>query len=132
MVDQRHSAVGETRPQLEVQSAFRRRWNGPRHGHAIHILGAHLGQVEAHFDGFFGQLASGRAHTPRQFRFLHRRQQVSIAQNGAGSVAQNPTDSQKNHFFPCCAFSILAQVSRSPTVRLKTSLSGVESLSTQK
>ena len=76
--------------------------------------------------------ASGSApgvNLPRDFFLFDRRYEIAILQYGAGRVLQDTTQSENDHFD---FFSILAQVSRSATVRLKTSLSGVESGSTAK
>ena len=51
-------------------------------------------------------------------------------ENRARGLVQDAADAQNDHF--ANAFSILAQVSRNATVRLNTSFSAVESLSTQK
>ena len=69
---------------------------------------------------------------PQQFRFFHGGGQFAVFQNGGGRIAQYAADSQDDHRPPFSRFSIFAQVSRSATVRLKTSLPGAVSGSTEK
>jgi len=132
MVDERHPALGKTRPQSQVQPAFLRRGNGPDHRHAVHLFRPHPRQLQAHGDGFFGKTARLRAPPAHQLRLFHRGHQPPVNQNGACRVVQDAANSQNDHRFCCCAFSIFAHASRSATVRLNTSFSAVESLSTQK
>ena len=59
--------------------------------------------------------------------------QFAILQDGARGVFIQAAQAENDHLdFFSVFFSILAQVSRSATVRLKTSFSGVESGSTEK
>src|SRR5437879_3180459 len=132
MVDQRHPAVRKTRPQVQMQPAFLRRRNGTDHRHTIHFFSPDARQLETHGDGLLRKPARLHLPAPHEFRLLYRRDQLPVAQNCARCVVENAADSQNDHRFPCCAFSILAQVSRSATVRLKTSFPPDESASTQK
>ena len=67
-----------------------------------------------------------------ELRFFDRGHQLAIPQDGGGGIALNPSDTENDHLPLFPRFSILAQVSRSAAVRLKTSLPRVESRSTQK
>ena len=69
-----------------------------------------------------------------ELRFFDGGDQFAVLQDGGGGVAHDAADSEDDHGWLLCLprFSILAQVSRSGTVRLKTGLPGAESGSTQK
>src|SRR5204862_4713902 len=112
---------------------FARRRQRPHDRDAVYVFGLDAGERETGAHGFLRQ--SARMAASREFGFLDSRGQFAVLQQGAGGVAQNTADSEDVHrgvVAPFCAFSILAQVSRNTTVRLKTRCSGVESLSTQK
>ena len=69
----------------------------------------------------------------RNLRFFHGGKDFSVFQQRAGCVVEQPSQTNDDHFdFFSDVFSILAQVSRRATVRLKTGFAGVESLSAQK
>ena len=85
------------------------------------------GQAQSRFDGFVGKLA--RFVPARDFLLFHRRRELAVLQHRAGRVVEQAAESENDHFD---FFSILAQVSRSATVRLKTGFSGVLSGSTEK
>ncbi len=132
MIHQRHPARRKARAQLQMHVFFGSGGHRPRHRDAVDRVGFHFRQREAGGNRFFGKVLAFAARTPRDFGFLNRCDQLAVLQNGAGGVAQDAADSQNDHALPCCAFSILPQVSRSASVRLKTSFSAVESGSTQK
>ena len=67
-----------------------------------------------------------------EFRFFDGGDEFAVFQHCGGGIAEQAADSEDDHFGCLPRFSILAQVSFSVTVRLKTGLPGVESGSTQK
>ncbi len=67
-----------------------------------------------------------------ELRFFDGGREFAVLEHGGGGIAEKAADSEDDHFGCLPRFSILAQVSRSATVRLKTGLPGVESGSTQK
>lgn len=66
---------------------------------------------------------------PLNFLLLNGRHQLAVAEQRTSGVPENPAQSENDHFD---FFSIFAQVSRNPTVRLNTGFASVLSRSTQK
>ena len=107
--------------------------NGRTMATASTCSGVDARQRETRGDGLLRQLRgagvrAGFESLTAQLGFFDGRHQTAIAEDGRCGIAQNAADSQNDHFgfWPPCwafsAFSILAYVSRSATVRLKTSL----------
>ena len=69
---------------------------------------------------------------PDEFRLFDGGREFAVFEHCGGGIAEKSTDSEDDHFGCLPRFSILANVSLSVTVRLKTGLPGVESGSTQK
>jgi hypothetical protein len=80
-----------------------------------------------------GLRQSARRRLASHLPFFDRRHQLAILQHCTGSILIEAAQTHDDHLdFFSDFFSILAQVSRSATVRLKTSSSGVVSGSTEK
>ena len=96
--------------------------------------GLDAGHAQARRDGVAP--AARRGCSARRASFLLSTAATSSPSFKSAQAAsfEHAADSENDHFafVPFCAFSILAQVSRSVTVRLKTGVPGVESGSTQK
>ena len=96
----------------------------------------HIGRRETgHFQRArnSGLRQSAGRQLARHFTFFDRRHQFAVLQHRAGGVFIEAAQSENDHLdFFSDFFSILAQVSRSATVRLNTSFSDVVSGSTEK
>ena len=124
---QNEAAGRKTRAQGQVQGAFVSGGERADEGHAVHSVARHSGQAESRFDGVVRKLA--RFVPARDFLLLHGRRERAIFQDRASRFVEQTTESENDHFD---FFSILAQVSRNATVRLKTGFSVVLSGSTEK
>ena len=130
MFHQHHLGAREPIPKLQVEGPFRPLGVGPDDGHAVDFASPHARDAETFRDGVDGQFRGLKS--PRHLLLFDRGDQFAVFQNGASSVVEQTADPENDHPFSFSVFSILAQVSRSATVRLKTGLAGVESKSTQK
>ena len=107
---------------------------GPDNRDRVHVLRAHVRQFQTGSDSTAGKgfVAAPMQAAAHQFGLFHGSEQRAVLQDGAGGIAQDAADSENDHYLPFSRFSILAQASFSPTVRLNTNLPAAESGSTQK
>ena len=121
------AALREAGAKLQMEIGF---GNRPHHGHGVHLFGPYPGERQARGDGVFRQFAAtAGVGAAREFGFLDGGHQLAVFEDGARGIAQDSTDPEDDHL---PRFSIFAQASFSPTVRLKTSLAALESESTAK
>ena len=121
MIDGDHARFGE-HAQCDRQGRAGRQRSGERY--VVDVCGADAGDAQACRYGVLGQAAG--LGSAGQFRFFDRGGDLAIFDDSGGCVAEDSADSE-NIQLPFPRFSILAQVSRSATVRLKTGLPGAVS-----
>ena len=127
MFHQHQTAGGEAGAQGQMQFTLVSGAEGADQRDAIHRFAIHAGQAQGRFNGIVREFAGFIA--ARDFLLFHGRRQRAVLQHRAGRFVEQTTESENDHFD---FFSILAQVSRSATVRLNTGFSAVLSGSTEK
>ncbi len=131
VLDDDDPAVGKAGAQFEMKVRVR---NGTDDGDGIDLFRLRAGELEAGGDGVLRHFieAAPMGAAPDEFRLFDGGSEFAVLEYCGGGIAEKSTDSEDDHFGCLPRFSILAKVSLSVTVRLKTGFPGVESGSTQK